>query len=133
MPDKREDTPAGPKETQDAAGNPVGDKGGAYQKPMPPKKKRGLKAALWLLALVIGLPIALAAILTLLALVFRSDPSTHMPEGFDAYASLPSASAFLNEALHLKAVDAALSGADTAALRGTMRSLRGNPVLRSPL
>jgi hypothetical protein len=133
MPDTREDTPVTPHEEQAAAGHAETEAGPSAAKGRPPKKRRALKAALWLLALIVGLPIVAAAILTLLALVFRSDPSAHMPEGFDAYASLPSASAFLNEALHLKAVDAALSGPESAALRGTMRSLRANPILRSPL
>ncbi|TFG84275.1 MAG: hypothetical protein E4H20_03640, partial [Spirochaetales bacterium] len=99
-----------------------------------PVKKHGIgRFLVWTFGLLIGLPLLTALVLTGMALVFRSDPAAHVPEGFDAYASMPSASAFITGALHLKALDAALSTPETASLRGTVRSLRANPVLRSPL
>lgn len=96
-------------------------------------KRPGLKIALWVLSVLVGLPLAAALILCALALVFRSDPASYMPDGFSAYASLPSASAFVRDALHLKALDAALSAEGSVPLRGTVRSLRANAFLRSPL
>ncbi len=96
-------------------------------------KRRGRRAVAWILAILLGLPLLAALALCAVALVWRADPSAYMPENFTAYASLPSASAFVEEALHLKALDAALSSGEAGALRGTVRSLRANAFLRSPL
>lgn len=96
-------------------------------------RRRGLKALLWIFGILLGIPIIVAAVMLAIALLFRSDPSAHMPEGFSAYASLPSASSFTSEVLHLKALDAALSDPANGSLRGTVRSLRANPFLRSSL
>ncbi len=97
------------------------------------KGRRVAKALLWTVGILVGLPVVMALVLLATALIFRSDPSAHMPEGFSAYATLPSASGFVSEALHLKALDAALSDPASASLRGTVRSMRANPFLRSSL
>jgi hypothetical protein len=84
-----------------------------------------------LLAILLGLVLAAALALVLVAALFREGVASHVPAGFDVYVSLPSASAFTEEALRLKALDAALSRNEE--LRGAVRSLRASPFLRSAL
>ena len=127
MEDTMPDTPMDPVSGSEAPNDAQGA--------VPTRQRRlplGLRLLLWVFALLIGLPLAAATVLLATAFFFRSEPGAHMPQGFSAYASLPSASAFINEALHLKALDAALSSPESAALRASVRTLRANPALRSP-
>lgn len=99
------------------------------RKKAPKRKKRKI---FWvIMAIFPGLPLLLALLLFLVALFVRTDPALHMPGDFNAYISLPSASLFSQEALHLKAIDALLSGEELADAKASLRALRGNPFLRS--
>jgi len=95
------------------------------------KGRRPLRAVAWVLGIVVGAPALAAAGLLVVSVLSRSDPAAHMPPGFQAYASLPSAGTFVREALDLKALDAILSGPELGAARGLVRSLRAQPFLRT--
>lgn len=93
----------------------------------PVKKKRGPVVAILVLAVLLAPP---GAYLAYCALA-RARPSSAVPAGFSAYASLPSAGAFARSALDLKALDALLSDPSAASARGLLRALRAEPFLRS--
>lgn len=96
------------------------------------KKRRGFSRFLgWLFGLLIGLPLLASLVLLAIAVIHRSSPTRHIPEDFSLYASLPSVSRFANEVIHLQALDTILTSPDTMMLRGLVRQLRVNPILRS--
>jgi hypothetical protein len=95
------------------------------------RKRRPLRALAWALGILIGVPALAALGLLAVSALWRSDPAAHMPAGFDAYASLPSAGSFVREALDLKALDAILSTPKLGPARAAVRSLRVEPFLRS--
>lgn len=95
------------------------------------KRRRPLRALAWIVGIAVGVPALAAAGLLVVSILSRSDPAAHMPPGFQAYASLPSAGTFVREALDLKALDAVLSGPGLGAARGLVRSLRAQPFLRT--
>lgn len=96
-----------------------------------PRKRRPLRALAWTLGVIVGVPVIAALGLLAVSALWRSDPAAHMPAGFEAYASLPSAGSFVREALDLKALDAVLSTPSLGAARSAVRSLRVEPFLRS--
>lgn len=103
----------------------------APMKTARPRKHRPLRALAWILGIVIGVPALAALGLLVVSALWRSDPASHMPAGFEAYASLPSAGSFVRDALDLKALDAILSTPRLGSARAAVRSLRVEPFLRS--
>ena len=95
------------------------------------EQRKPLRVIAWVLGLIVGLPVAAAAVLVLLSIVLRSDPAAHVPAGFTVYASVPSAGSFITEVLDLKAVDALLSAPEFGAARGLVRSIRSQPFIHS--
>lgn len=108
-------------------GREAGRRGDAFA-----RRGRGIKALAWILGLLFALPAMLALVLIALALVVRHDPSQKVAPGFVAYASVPSVSALARDAIGLKALDAALSGPESAELLATIRSARASGLFASP-
>jgi hypothetical protein len=95
------------------------------------RKRRPLRALAWTLGMIICVPLLATLGLLAVSALWWSDPAAHMPAGFEAYASLPSAGSFVREALDLKALDAILSTPNLGAARAAVRSLRVEPFLRT--
>src|SRR5512133_1256637 len=95
----------------------------------PRLQKKPLRFLFILFASLVGLFLLAALALLSIAALFRESVTAHLPKGFEVYVSVPSASAFTDDALRLKALDAILSR--NAGLRSTVRSLRASPFLRS--
>ena len=87
--------------------------------------------AAWIVGIIIGVPVLSLAVLLAVSALWRGDPARHLPAGFQACISVPSAGSFVRQALDLKAVDAILTGPGSGAARGLVRSLRSAPVLRT--
>lgn len=95
-------------------------------------KRRGPgRIVAWLLGIVVGLPLLALAVLLAVSVLWRGEPAEHLPAGFQACISVPSAGSFVRQALDLKAIDALLAGPESGAARGLVRSLRAAPELRS--
>ena len=84
-----------------------------------------------LLFVLVGLPLLAAAALAITALVSRLPLGRHVPAGFDFYVSIPSASRFANDVIHLQALDSILTTPKTIKARSLIRSLRSAPFLRN--
>lgn len=96
------------------------------------RARRGAKAPLRILAVLLAVPAALALVLLGVALVARHDPSDKLAPGFVAYASVPSLGGLARDAIGLKALDAALSGPESAELLAALRSARASELFSSP-
>ncbi|MDX9897992.1 MAG: hypothetical protein RBT62_03665 [Spirochaetia bacterium] len=107
------------------------------QETMTGRTRRPALRVIRITAIVMGiaLGIILVAIATLLlvSVLVRSDPAAHMPDGFNAYASVPNAGTLLKDALDVKALDAILSNPGLGSARALVRSLRSAPFLRSKI
>lgn len=95
------------------------------------KRRGGGHIAVWIVGVVVGLPVLSLAVLLAVSALWKSDPAAHVPAGFQAYISVPSAGSFVREVLDLKALDAMLAGPKSGAARGLVRSLRSAPVIRT--
>ena len=58
-----------------------------------------------------------------------AEPAVCVPQGFYAYATVPSAGAFLQKTVSVQTLDSLPAGQHTAKLQGSLRSLRISPVL----
>ncbi|HUW70893.1 MAG TPA: VCBS repeat-containing protein [bacterium] len=95
------------------------------------KRKGSRHIIAWSIGVVVGLPTLSLAILLAVSALWKSDPAAHVPAGFQAYISVPSAGSFVREVLDLKALDAILAGPKSGATRGLVRSIRSAPVIRT--
>ncbi|MBU0935943.1 MAG: VCBS repeat-containing protein [Spirochaetes bacterium] len=118
-------------EIADSPGAPGGTKGDAPAKSKKKRKHPFLRFLGWFFIILLGIPLLTALILLGIAFFSRSAPGSYIPQDFDFYASVPSASRFANEVIHLQALDTVLSTPETLGVRGLVRSLRVNPILRN--
>jgi len=98
--------------------------------PLPIRLVLGLAKAVLLLALVL---VAAAAILAAWSALDRKDPLSALPDAFDAYVRVESASKLLTELVELEVADLVLASRELAAARSAVTALRSSGVLDSPL
>ncbi|MBN1241717.1 MAG: hypothetical protein JXA15_03295 [Spirochaetales bacterium] len=123
-------------ETPDAAPTAAGGK--AQGRSRHEKKKipflirllLGLVKAVLVVALVVVLA---AALLVAWSSLNRQNPLSALPDGFDAYVRVESASALLTELVELEVADLVLASPELAGARAAVTALRASGILDSPL
>lgn len=95
-----------------------------------PKKRKGRRALIvvLILAAILVIPVLTLVIYTLLN---GTSPEKVLRDDYSMYVSVPSASHFVEDILHLRALDAVLSDPAMGDIRGVVRSLRSEPFIHS--
>lgn len=97
----------------------------------PSPRRRGGRALVIAIAVVVVSPlIAFAGLMGYYALA-GGDPASYAAEGFEAYASVASAGAFARDIVDLEALDAILSPPAYGAARQLVRTMRSQSFVRS--